>query len=714
MDVWGEFNALCDTTEVTGQDGKRHTVPTQKAYRAAKAVWDRQMGTTKGQPRGAVTSKFDKKTANLIVANAHKLQQELRAYNDSIADSLVILGQQPQDIQGRDHELELLQAILERPITPVALLLGSAGSGKSALFEEFVKRNANGTLDSKYPVRYMPLALRLGEISALPANELKAALATLFGHLKDIEDEMQRVLVDNTVHIVLFIDEVHMLVTIFGAGTKVGGDVMKDMLARSPIRVVAATTHREFDSTIAVDKPLAERFKVIELAEVGPEIVHKIAVNWWQKVAVGLPPIDEKLIDYVIQVNHSYRPDQAEPRKTLDTLEDLVSYERRTGLQPTESVVDQLFQERFSIELKFNIDADVVMKNVRSQVKGQPAALESLDLAIHTNAFKLRQNANKPIFTALFTGPTGVGKSQTTKAIAEVLYPGQNVLVNVNMPDYALNEQEPSFRKRIGETLRHHPNAVLLLDEMEKAAPNVKRSLLAILDEGLVRFTVTNREGRDEEDEASLRNAIVICTTNAGARVFADDQKHGRSTSRNGGTLDYQQRSEVDRLLTTLRHALVEEGDFPPETLGRFDQLVPYRALDEQTSLDILDKRLMDTLNSLRDLHHIQVNVRSRVTWDPQQYDCYANDVVVYLAYIAANIRDSNAGGARALMGYVNSVALAQIVRAVSDNPNCNEFDMYVPGVTQVTRADGQTVYHMDNEVLSGVKVEPTRQRNKG
>ena len=192
-------------------------------------------------------------------------------YNASIGNALGILEEQPQDIQGRDKEIKMLYRILERPKTPIALLVGHAGVGKTALVEEFAKQLNSGTYDTRLNYNYMLLALRLGNLASIGVSKLQSTLATLLDTLKKFEGAAQKALNDPNIRIVLFIDEVHMMVTIFGPGTKIGGDVMKDVLARSPLRVICATTRREYDSTIAVDKPFAERFKQIEMNELSKE-----------------------------------------------------------------------------------------------------------------------------------------------------------------------------------------------------------------------------------------------------------------------------------------------------------------------------------------------------------------------------------------------------------------------------------------------------------
>ena len=220
---------------------------------------------------------------------------EFNKYNASIGDSLQELAEQPQDVVGRDRELDLLEQVLTRPITPIALLIGNAGVGKTAIVEEFVKRTNEGRLGIR-GVKYLVTSLALGELSALDRNKLQAAISNVLADLKNFEMKAQKALMDDEIRVLLFIDEVHMLVTIFGEGTKIGGDLAKDKLARAPIRVIAATTSREYDSTIAVDEPFAERFKRIEIQELDRSVVHDIARNWWSKVAVDCPAISDNVI----------------------------------------------------------------------------------------------------------------------------------------------------------------------------------------------------------------------------------------------------------------------------------------------------------------------------------------------------------------------------------------------------------------------------------
>ena len=581
-------------------------------------------------------------------------------YNASIGNALGILEEQ-QDIQGRDKEIKMLYRILERPKTPIALLVGHAGVGKTALVEEFAKQLNSGTYDTRLNYNYMLLALRLGNLASIGVSKLQSTLATLLDTLKKFEGAAQTALNDPNIRIVLFIDEVHMMVTIFGPGTKIGGDIMKDVLARSPLRVICATTRREYDSTIAVDKPFAERFKQIEMNELSKKIVADICANWWQKVAPDLPLIRSDLVERIIDANAVYRSDSAEPRKTLDILEDLVSYSRITCLQPDDHVVNDIFKDRYSINLSFAVSADEVADEIDRRIKGQPYARYALRRAFRAMVYQLDPNSNRPLGTYLFTGPTGVGKSETTKAIAASLYPGEKVLLNINMSDYKTPDHEPGFRKRLGEAVRHTPNSIVLFDELEKAHETVLDSLLAILDEGVVTFEMENREGNVEVNQVSLRNTIVVATTNAGSEIFNNDAKYSQ---RDVGSSALLNNAEIQRLQQAL--------------LGRFNRIIPYRGLSEGELLQIAEAKINSLIKSFKNLRDIDLELSEPRQWPADLYNYFTTDVALDITFIRARADDPSSGGARSIQREIDDNLRDEIVDAIIDNPNCRRFRLDV------------------------------------
>lgn len=915
-------------------------------------------------------------------------------YNSMCGNAFVRLKEQKHDIQGRDKESAMLVRIMERPLTPIASLIGPAGVGKSALVEDFVKRVGRGEIQSLPGREYFVVSLRIGNLKTLGNDKLQAVMSNMLDEMSKLEKIAQEVLQNKKIRLILFIDEFHMLVTIFGPGTKIGGDLMKDVLARASVKVITATTRKEFDSTIAVDEPFKERFKEIELNELPTHVVLDICKNWWQSNVPKLPMPNDQLIMKVLNANKAFRAQQAEPRKSLDIMEDLVASMLVTQRPVTEDVIDEIFKDRFHINLNLDFDADGIFANVKKRVKGQALALYELQRALRAVAFQLDKNPNKPIMTLLLTGSTGTGKSllnsilipspisetgyirmgdikvgdyvydrkgrptkvlgvfpqgprevfeikftdgrkiladgehlfsyytakqklkydnnqykngvpnfktnsvnellelgvttqeangqskvkfylpmneavertpkefnlqpyelgtllsdsyfdndklseipelincdshdkfipndyklgsieqrwnlikglfdadgniandksfdvtyasiseklisdiqevlwslgvmstivddneqsgytlqiksqsnekyrffslprkleicdlaekqdahkkrikkfnfvgiesitklstkedmtcilvdnnehlflagrehivthntETTKAICETLYPGENVLQNFNMPDYKLESAEPAFRKKLGETVRHQPNSVILLDEFEKGSDAIKDSMLAILDEGIVNFEVENREGQVEIHKVSLRNTIVIATTNAGHEVFQNMAEFAQDND--GFSLSNTAKSQYEQLRNSLNNHLKMVG-FKPEMLGRFDRIIPYRNLTENVMIEICDAIIDNYFDKLLKLKGIKIERVPKVEAVINNKRVLVNDLSAFITKIRAHSEDSTAGGARELKRAIKNDIEDPIIDAVLDNPGKKHFRVYV------------------------------------
>ena len=604
-----------------------------------------------------------------------RFMEAFNRYNSMCGNAFVRLKEQKHDIQGRDKESAMLVRIMERPLTPIASLIGPAGVGKSALVEDFVKRVGRGEIQSLPGREYFVVSLRIGNLKTLGNDKLQAVMSNMLDEMAKLEKIAQEVLNNKKIRLILFIDEFHMLVTIFGPGTKIGGDLMKDVLARASVKVITATTRKEFDSTIAVDEPFKERFKEIELNELPTNVVLDICKNWWQSNVPKLPMPNDQLIMKVLNANKAFRAQQAEPRKSLDIMEDLVASMRVTQRPVTEEVIDEIFKDRFHINLNLDFDADGIFENVKKRVKGQALALYELQRALRAVAFQLDKNPNKPIMTLLLTGSTGTGKTETTKAICETLYPGENVLQNFNMPDYKLEKTEPTFRKKLGETVRHQPNSVILLDEFEKGSDAIKDSMLAILDEGIVNFEVENREGQVEIHKVSLRNTIVIATTNAGHEVFQNMAEFAQDND--GFSLSNTAKSQYEQLRNSLNSHLKSVG-FKPEMLGRFDRIIPYRNLTENVMIEICDAIIDNYFDKLLKLKGIKIERVPKIQTTINNKLEVVNDLSAFITKIRARSEDSTAGGARQLKRAIKTDIEDPIIDTVLDNPGKKHFRVYV------------------------------------
>ena len=622
--------------------------------------------------------KQSKKPVAKVKGQPKSFIEMFNAYNSTLNNSIVELKERPKHIQGRENEIDLVYAILERPETPVALLLGHAGVGKTALVEELGKQINSGDYQTKLNHEYLLLSLRLGALSALSRSQLQSSLANILDRLYDMEKFAQRAINNKNLRIVLFIDEVHMLVTIFGPGTKIGGDVFKDVLARSPIRVIGATTRREYDSTIVVDKPLSERFKQVEMTELNSDVVETILFEWWTKIAPDCPIPSVEIMRRVIKANAMYRSDSAEPRKSLDTLEDFVSYCRRTGKPVTNEVVDKIFKDRFEINLSFKVDPDEAYQIINNGLEGQNFAKYTMKRALRSLVMTDDPLSNRPLLTMLFSGPTGVGKTETAKLLEKALYPGEKVLFNINMPDYKTVEHEPEFRRRLGERVRHEPDSIILFDEFEKSCEAVQDAMLAILDEGIVTFETENREGKIETNHVSLRNTIIIATTNAGTKVFKTNSRYSDlKVNPDAETPSNLEKSEIQNLLTDLKEELLSQG-FKPEMLNRFNRIIPYKGLDNNIFAKIADSQLDELKNQFKNLYGITILTNHKKEWPKDTYECYGTDVAVHISFVKAKADDPDSGGARSIKHNIQSEVRDSIIDAVFDNKGSKTFKVEV------------------------------------
>lgn len=619
-------------------------------------------------------------------------------YNSTIGYSLGMLSEQPQDIKGRETELEQTISVIERRKTPIAILIGKAGVGKTAICEELMKRVNTNSLDVGFPRQYMIIALRLGKMGALGNNKLVSALANLIPTIKKMEKEAQEVLGRPELRFVLFIDEVHLMVTIFGSGTKVGGDTMKDILARSDIAVISATTRREYDSTIAVDKPFAERFKQIEIEEVSDDVVMDIAKDWWQKVAVQAPALDESVIRKVIDINKQARSASAEPRKSLDILEDLEVLSRRNNNRPvTEQDVSDVFRRRFRVSLDFSVDADDVYAEIDRRIKGQFFAKEVMRKMLRSLVFNLDPISTRPRMRVLMSGPTGVGKSEMVKAISDAIYPGERPILFLNMPDFKTIEHSSTLRKTIGEFARHTPNGIILMDELEKGHQACLDDLLYIMDEGKVNFDTTTREGFTEIEEVSLKNMLIFATTNAGHEIFDNDANFSQRNlmGESGASLN----AEIEQLQKSLQPFLIKAG-FRPEMLGRFDRIIPFRGLSEDTILEITEIKLNELFDKFERMYGYDIQMEKPHQFDPNNYNYVTTDVALYITFIRAKANDPKSGGARSVMREIDTTVKDAIIDAIVDNPDSRKFKIYVTKDSAI----------FDSGVMGtegGIKVEP-------
>ena len=479
---------------------------------------------------------------------------------------------------GRDKELERVIQTLCRRRKNNPLLVGEAGVGKTAIAEGLARRIVEGDI---------PEILAQANVYALDMGALLAGTK----YRGDFEQRLKGVLkaLKEQPGSILFIDEIH---TLIGAGAASGGtldasNLLKPALSSGQLKCIGATTYTEYRGIFEKDHALSRRFQKIDVSE--PSVAETI------EILKGLKPRFEahhgikysaSALTSAVELSVRFINDRHLPDKAIDVIDEAGAAQRilpkskqkkTIGKQDIEEIVAKIARipsthvttdDRGSLK---NLDRD--LKNV---VFGQDAAIDALAKAIKMARSGLG-NPGKPIGAFLFSGPTGVGKTEVAKQLA---YCMGIELLRFDMSEYMerhavsrLIGAPPGYvgydqGGQLTEAVTKKPYCVLLLDEIEKAHPDVYNILLQVMDHG----TLTDNNGR----KADFRNVVIIMTTNAGQEAIQKTTM-GFTTEKKAG----DEMVEIKRLFT-------------PEFRNRLDAIVSFKALDHDVILRVVDKFLME------------------------------------------------------------------------------------------------------------------------
>jgi ATP-dependent Clp protease ATP-binding subunit ClpA len=486
---------------------------------------------------------------------------------------------------GRDNELERVIQTLCRRRKNNPLLVGEAGVGKTAIAEGLARRIVEHDV---------PEVLADGIVYALDMGALLAGTK----YRGDFEQRLKAVLKQLTENenAILFIDEIH---TLIGAGAASGGtmdasNLLKPALSSGQLRCIGATTYNEFRGVFEKDHALSRRFQKIDVAE--PSVDETIAILRGLKSRFeahhGVKYTSAALTT-AAELSARYINDRHLPDKAIDVIDEAGAAQR---IQPkskqkktiTNKEIEEIIAKIARIPPK-NISSDdrdalkTLERDLRAVVFGQDKAIEALATAIKMARSGLG-NPQKPIGSFLFSGPTGVGKTEVARQLAYIM---GIELIRFDMSEYM---ERHAVSRLIGappgyvgfeqgglltEAITKHPYAVLLLDEIEKAHPDIFNILLQVMDHG----TLTDNNGR----KADFRNVTIIMTTNAGAESL-NKSGIGFTQSTKAG----DEMADIKRLFT-------------PEFRNRLDAIISFAALSEETILRVVDKFLIQLEEQLHE-----------------------------------------------------------------------------------------------------------------
>lgn len=546
---------------------------------------------------------------------------------------------------GRDVEVNRVIEILNRRNKNNPVLIGEPGVGKTAIAEGLALKIAEGNVPNK---------LKNKEVYLLDV----ASMVTNTGIRGQFEERMKQLIseLQNRKNIILFIDEIHQLV---GAGSAEGsmdaGNILKPALARGELQLIGATTLKEYRQ-IEKDAALERRFQPVYVQEPTVDEAIEILTGIKEKYEdFHDVTFTEEVIKACVQLSHRYIQDRFLPDKAIDLMDEAGSklnlesdftsnqdieirlaevakekehalaneeYEKAAKLRDEEAKLEKMLNETGSfsrplvtvkhiqeiIEIKTGIpvgklqeDEQEKMKNLvnnlNCKVIGQTEAVQKVAKAIRRSRAGLKSK-QRPIGSFLFVGPTGVGKTELTKTLAEELFGSKDSMIRLDMSEYM---EKHSLSKIIGsppgyvgheeagqltEKVRRNPYSIILLDEIEKAHPDVQHMFLQILEDG----RLTDSQGRT----VNFKDTVIIMTSNAGV---------GHKTIKVGfGSNALSETSLLDSL----------GGFFKPEFLNRFDSIIEFKSLDKEQLLKIVDLMLAE-LKTVLDEQKITLDVSLEV-----------------------------------------------------------------------------------------------------
>lgn len=539
---------------------------------------------------------------------------------------------------GRDSLIRSIMAAFSRAELCNVILLAPAGSGKTALVQ--------GTMERDAERMYLEVDLaRMIADCQNDTNEMAAKLKMLFS-------ETEACVCNEEQEIVLFIDEFHQVVQLSAAAVEALKPLLADSGTRG-IRVIAATTLEEFNQFIAPNQPLVERLQRINVPEPDKDATVEILKNMAKTYGVDNLFFDDHVFHMIYEYTNRYIPANSQPRKSIKVLDAMVGWHRAENRKMDDRLLADVIQESEDVNVAFRVDASTIKKRLDEKVLAQQYATSQIERRLQLCVADLNDKS-KPMSTFLFTGSTGVGKTEMTKQLAEILFQDQRRLLRFDMTEYANDDSLERFRDLLTTRIWEHPYSIVLLDEIEKACSAVTRLLLQVLDDG----RLTNRNNR----EVSFTNCYIVLTTNAGSEIYKTIAQYGESNSEKDMEIIAK---KYDKLIRRSLSETSGDNRFPPELIGRIDVMVPFQPLSRDTMSNIVKMKLRKLKEQVRARHGVHLVIDK--------------DVIRYL--VEDNLStDSDSGGARIVMSKLETEVTTNVARYINEHPFASRIAVKVDG----------------------------------
>jgi len=494
---------------------------------------------------------------------AYGYTPDLNSYSVNISEGIERQGL-GLELIGHDKEISMVEEALNRTVGANAILVGEPGVGKKTTVLGFAKKvNEGNTLPNLAHKKVVELNVDLLISGLSTSGQLTERLTQIFSQAA------------NAGNVVLFIDGIEKILSSGEAGQVDATSVLIPYLSYPEISFIGTTNISDYNNLIGDNPALMQRLEKVEIAEPSDEEMIRIledvapSIEYHYGILVTYSAIKE-----IVRLAKKYILDQPNPEKSIALLEGAAnSLNKGEAKVITVSVIDDYVSSKTNIPVKEAVGREreilvTLDQELKKRVIGQDQAVRAVAGALQRSRAGVT-DSQKPIGSFLFVGPTGVGKTETAKALAEVYFGSKDSMIRFDMSEYQnkadvyrlIGAPTGSGEKQEGELtsqVRNKPFSLLLFDEIEKANPDILNLLLAVLDEGFV----TSSTGK----KVYYKNTIIIATSNAGANII-------RQLTAKNTPYDQAQKTVVDYVQ--------DQGIFRPEFLNRFSAVVYYAPLNQ-------------------------------------------------------------------------------------------------------------------------------------
>ena len=560
-----------------------------------------------------------------------------------------------REVLGREEETRSVLANLARKELTNVGLIGPAGVGKTALVQHISRIDTDRL--------YFKVELALMATSSNGVNgsiEMAPRLIKLFDEIMRFQKKFKQ-------ELVIFMDEFHMITKVSPAALQ----ALKPLLAESGrhnVRIILATTSDEYEQFIRGDEALNERIQPVKVNPTTRDTVISILKSMKSRY-VPTEIISNKLFEDIVDITDQYLPAQAQPRKSVVLFDAMIGWHNKYNKPFNQKTLSEVLKVSQGVDINQQMPVEQIDDYLHSRIIDQDYAIQ----AVLNRLYMVRSHLNdptRPLGSLLFTGPTGVGKTELAKSLANVMYGRDSAMIRFDMSEFSVSSTVDLFRKELATQAWERPTSILLLDEIEKAAPEVTKLLLQVLDDA----EISDRHNR----LVSFKNMFIIMTTNAANAVY---ERYNRDNAANSKEAEDSKAQFLQSLSSDQRLAhknetllayqeLIEQElqsykAFPPELLGRIDSIIPFNPLERHGRVKITEI----ALNKLR----MQVAKQSHVR-------LHFDDRIIKMV-VDENVRmDTNSGGGRDINRRVANMVTTPVARFIVFNPHVRDLAVNVAG----------------------------------